>query len=498
GYFSIYDLEGATYVGEPEPAEPIDEEQEGQWTSVGMATFVDAWIMPSYSMGGNQINPNENAYEVELQQNVANPYLYRLWEPYKNSILSSVNTSTYHGQIVFDISDPDHVEVVASGMPAGFKNNNGEFYVSNELGWYVNYGIDRNTVIDVLYEGEPADTYQNGVVTITTPMFDFSAAQDEGYSWNNNPYYSIITFPASEEEVVGTYDWTIQPTDIEGTRSEAVTLQVEVKKENDNYTLAEVGETNYFNGTTIPFTYDGTNATFTAFYAGQLEGNHVWFSPFVFTSFTEPNATYAIAFDAETGFAPNDDAGFGWFTCEAADDFSPSDLYVGYFLKAGDASEGGEGGEGEGGDVSYPEFSTLVGTHTFTATLELLNDAYAEQLLDTYEFSIHADKYVKDFIATNNPQFTYNQEVGTITFSTNNWGSFMDWDTFANYNVGIADADGNWNGVGTCNVVWQVTPDGHILIPDFTIVNYTYGSNVAPIVARYTNCKVDGYPADEA
>ncbi|MCH5347557.1 MAG: hypothetical protein J1E63_10620, partial [Muribaculaceae bacterium] len=203
GYFGIYDLEGATKTtssggGE---VEPIDEEQAGQWESVGMAKFVDAWVLPSYSMGGVQINPNDFIYEVELQQNVENKDLFRLWKPYANNelTLEGLNTSTFAGQIQFNISDPDHVEVVACGLPAGFKNSNGEFYMTNELGWYINYlgggETAKQTVIDVLYGGEPADTYKDGVVTINEPMFDFSPAQDEGYSWNNNPYQALIIFP---------------------------------------------------------------------------------------------------------------------------------------------------------------------------------------------------------------------------------------------------------------------------------------------------------------
>lgn len=374
GWYSIYDLIGATYVGDPTPAEPIDEVQEGQWKSVGMATFVDAWIMPSYSIDGIQIDPNDYAYEVELQQNVENENVYRLWKPYANSILTEVNRSTYEGQIVFDISDPDHVMVLASGMPAGFKNNNGEFYLSNELGWYVNYGFEKDYVIDVLYEGAPADTYKDGVVTITTPMFDFSNKYEAGYSWNNNPYYAVITFPV---ETVGTYNMTIQPTTIAGEKTQpTVDIEIEVKKQGDNYWIAELGSTNYFNDQIIPFAYnDATKlATFTASYAGTFDEQHTWFSAFLNngSSIIEVNQNYPVAFNATTGFEWTGNSGFGWFITETAEEFAPEEVYSAFYVLAPQYADASIEGEWDFtldghylGAYSLGEF-----TETFNVTLD--------------------------------------------------------------------------------------------------------------------------------
>lgn len=201
GWFSIYDLIGATVAQEPE-VEPIDEAQEGKWESLGMASFVDSWMMPYYTdENGTRLNPNDYPYEVELQRSVEDKNVFRLWKPYtnENAPLLAQNRSQYEGQIVFDISDRNHVVVLANGMPAGFKNTYGDFYTSNELGWYINYGYEKDFVIDVLYGEEPADTYKNGVVTINTPMFDFSSAYADGYTWTYEPSYpSIITFPKEE------------------------------------------------------------------------------------------------------------------------------------------------------------------------------------------------------------------------------------------------------------------------------------------------------------
>ena len=211
GYFGIYDLEGATKTGDNGgggSGDSLDEEQAGQWTSVGMATFVDAWILPSYSISGVGINPNEYPYEVELQQNVANPNVYRLWKPYKSAGAlvydQGLNQSTYQGQIVFDITDPDHV-IVKPGMPAGFKNSNGDFYVFGLLGWQIHHygaeydGSQLSGILDFMKENDqPFDTYKDGVVSINKSVFDIDSACSKAYTWQNNEYIvSTITFPTN-------------------------------------------------------------------------------------------------------------------------------------------------------------------------------------------------------------------------------------------------------------------------------------------------------------
>ena len=189
GSFSVYDIVYAY--------EDFDEEEAEQWKTIGNATFVDAWIIPSYTMNKVQINPYEYTHEVELQQNVENENLFRLWKPYTNGehLLDANNLSNFDGQIVFDVTDPDYVEVVACGKPSGFFNSNGEFFVSNELGWFVNAGYPKDFVISFLYEGEAADTFKDGVITINTPLFDLEPMHSVGYSWNNNPYAALIIFP---------------------------------------------------------------------------------------------------------------------------------------------------------------------------------------------------------------------------------------------------------------------------------------------------------------
>lgn len=191
-YLNIYDL----IVAERPEEEAFDEEQEGQWESVGTATFEDGWVFPAIKEWGA-----EHPMEVELQRNVEDANIYRLWRPYWNedSPLFEKNKSQYEGQIVFDISDPDHV-IFPPGMPAGFKDNSiGEFFVSNWLGWYMNYyQISKEEAIEKLKNGTHGvfDTFKDGVVSIgsSSIIWDVNSECRYGYSWTSMVQAAKIIF----------------------------------------------------------------------------------------------------------------------------------------------------------------------------------------------------------------------------------------------------------------------------------------------------------------
>ncbi|MCH5326781.1 MAG: hypothetical protein J1E29_06220 [Duncaniella sp.] len=369
-----------------------------------------------------------------------------------------------------------------------------------------------NVAVEV--EGVTATTDADGVATLELPatvdylaevslkasLADATETHSVKLTGADNDV-EILSDLAPAIESVGTYDMTVQATDINGKRGEASEIKVEVTSDGTNYYLQEVEGTNLFNGVTIPFTMSGeNNAVFKSFYAGQIEGKHIWVASFVYSgTITEPQEQYTIPFNAETGFDPADNCGFGWFIT-ADEEYAPEDLYSGFYLKASDPDEGDDPEEGEKGN--YPAFETLVGDHEFTSTLtfEPGYEAFKSEFFENGTLKIDSDMSLVNFLKNNfSPYFTYNQDAGTITLRNNNVGFVMNYDDYTSINVGLADAEGNWNGVQTNNtdVVWKVTEDGHIIIPDFTLVAYTYGSTVAPIVARYTNVKVDGYPEDE-
>lgn len=214
-YFNVFDVEGCT-----QEIPVFDEEEEGQWKDVGQATFIDGWITPSYQWNdGTAVDPEEYAYQVTLQQDVNHATRFRLWEPYQTIewVLYDANTSKLHGQIVFDVKDPEHAYVEA-GRAAGFKNSNGQFYVFDLLGWQIYHMLDGSgftyTDYDVYAEylqeiydfmeekGQPFSTYnpETGVFQVNKVVFDINAACTSAYSWNGVEFTTAtITLP---EEVV--------------------------------------------------------------------------------------------------------------------------------------------------------------------------------------------------------------------------------------------------------------------------------------------------------
>lgn len=197
----------------------IDEVQEGQWDVVGTCTLQDAWITPSYdTQAGAQFIPAENLIHAELQQNVANKNIYRVWRPYhdENWPLVGANMSNLNGQLVFDVTDPDHV-IMQSCIPSGFKNANGEFYCQNQLGSLINYyktelGAEwSDDLIPTLIEISETDTtdpitvwdtFKDGVITINKSGFDIAATCMKFYTWKDNAYVvSTVTFPAGDAGV---------------------------------------------------------------------------------------------------------------------------------------------------------------------------------------------------------------------------------------------------------------------------------------------------------
>lgn len=179
---------------------------QGNWTSIGNATFMDGWVCPGFDI--DQTNP-ANHYEVELQQNDDNKNLYRLVDPYKGkSPVAQYNESTKTGYIQFDVTDPDHV--VFAAVEAGFANEEqgiSKFYCLNTLAYAMGYfQVSADEVISQLGNQLPYTTFKDGVVTLSAmPSTEYRYINDAcfgiqgdiygGYSWidNNDLSFNMAT-----------------------------------------------------------------------------------------------------------------------------------------------------------------------------------------------------------------------------------------------------------------------------------------------------------------
>lgn len=175
--------------------------------------MVDAWVLPAYGY-----TPSEYPFKVALQRNIADRNVYRVWRPYRSEEfpLADKNTSAYSGQIVFDVTDPDHV-VVKAGPAAGWNTNSGEMYNFDMLGYMLfDYGYDMwDEVLSYLENNyQPFSTFKDGVITVNKSVFDISSSIEHYYTWGQEIVESTITFPngsaietveASENEAPAVY-----------------------------------------------------------------------------------------------------------------------------------------------------------------------------------------------------------------------------------------------------------------------------------------------------
>lgn len=202
GYYVLYEIMSAErYVYEDDSAD---------WNDVGMATFMDGWVLPLF---GIDQTLEENQYEVLLQQNKENENIYRLFEPYKSGPAAEYNSTSRVGTITFDVSDPDHVTFL--GTEAGFAFPGAgvtKLYPYNVLSFYsVYYDEEAADIVDILGDEITYTSLVDGVLTVPSALVDGVYDNDAlfgiqnniwgGYSWTDedrNPanMAAKIIFPA--------------------------------------------------------------------------------------------------------------------------------------------------------------------------------------------------------------------------------------------------------------------------------------------------------------
>ncbi|MCH5220993.1 MAG: hypothetical protein J1F05_01510 [Muribaculaceae bacterium] len=392
---------------------------------------------------------------------------------------------------------PDSYEAVqlvladAEGTYPGFYRNGG-----NIMTWNVaadgTITIPDFTIIDNKHDNPVIARYTSCVVT--KGASDGDDDDDTPGGGDDDAEYVAVNPTLSETETVGNYYWTIdlgnemfQPT---GTQQK---IEVEViKTANDDYYVKEVGETNYFLGNLIPFSYqDGAqNATFEPFYAGDKGETPVWFS--VILSSPEIQGQYPITFTAEEGFTFNGTAGFGWFDSSKTDGLTPTGAFQSLFYLVSC--------EVIPVPANYPTIEELAGLYKFTAEEYTLNyDAYAQYFPKTFVFEIEVKGgqavLVNWLYKDNRANIDYEQEIGELTNKQLVWKpNGVDWRA-------IAPVDGGYQGMSAITgnpLRLKVAEDGTITIPDFEIGPYqTNPTQLASVTVHYGNITVEPASAED-
>lgn len=188
---------------------PDNFDEEGdQWESFGIATMIDGWITPGWKdESGKLLNPDEHPIAVEIMQNIENPNLYCLVDPFHEADFAMVhqNLTQSRTRIIIDMSDHDMVTVTP--QTAAFvarEDNDIRQYFITEAGHYLI--ANGRTPQEVKQQGHNA-TYSNGVITIPTPLFAFELKSS--YKQWNAAHPTYIYMPGASVE--STIDNTSEP-----------------------------------------------------------------------------------------------------------------------------------------------------------------------------------------------------------------------------------------------------------------------------------------------
>lgn len=156
------------------------------WKDLCNAEFIDGWIMP-----GTGNDPEKYPWTVKVQQNVENPKLLRLDNPYaaSGSPLKQA-AETNGGYVVISLEDVDFVQV-EDKIYTGVKNGTDKICATNIEGFYVGQGFSAAQIKEQLGNQIPAwSTYKDKVISI--PTCRFSTGDGKMYSWQSQNGASLV------------------------------------------------------------------------------------------------------------------------------------------------------------------------------------------------------------------------------------------------------------------------------------------------------------------
>ena len=162
------------------------------WNTVGDATFIDGYYLSVCEE--DHYNTPQN---VVLQQDAANENRYRIVNPYAGADYKAYNIDEKkEGAIVFNVADPECV-VVEAGVYSGLKDaDNGKYYFTNSIGYYMAQGFDFDTVKEALSDEDSIvfSTFEDGVVNIYDGWFGMGAQKVGSYTWIDTDMTGKIIF----------------------------------------------------------------------------------------------------------------------------------------------------------------------------------------------------------------------------------------------------------------------------------------------------------------
>lgn len=173
-----------------------------EWRPIGRATIVDGWITPGYvDDEGKQIDPSTCPFEVDAEESVETPGVYKLINPFgsEDFHLSEFNLDGTPADIIIDARDRTFILIQAQYCgftDADSSEPSGQYpYFLSDMGTYMwNLGQQRE-VINIL----KCSSVMNGnVITVRQPTFGTTA--DKAIQAWEPSYPAMIILPDQSEE----------------------------------------------------------------------------------------------------------------------------------------------------------------------------------------------------------------------------------------------------------------------------------------------------------
>lgn len=161
-----------------------------EWKSLGKGTLKEGWLGYHY-LGGWEAEP----YEVQVQENLADPNLICIVNPFDNELWAPYNQDkSAQGQIVIDIADPEFVKVQPY-VYSGFSDAEfGKLYMySSDSHFFYVEGWSEDAISSQL--SVYVSKLDNKTITIPDPAFGTEQRPVGYYGWNSQP--AMLTLPTS-------------------------------------------------------------------------------------------------------------------------------------------------------------------------------------------------------------------------------------------------------------------------------------------------------------
>lgn len=169
------------------------------WSFIGTGLYTDGWVLAAFQTSAGAIPVDKYPYEVEMEQNVGDPAMFRVVNPYNNPNLPfnlpNTDPGTENHYIEIDLTREDIPLIFPIYPGFDFGGSDGPITVMNIEGYYAYEGATYDEI-----EGgvDPAvrSTFSNNELVIPRPYFFL--AGDGPYTWAN-VQQAAIAFPDDED-----------------------------------------------------------------------------------------------------------------------------------------------------------------------------------------------------------------------------------------------------------------------------------------------------------